>query len=118
MKYSAYVTVVVAALSSGAFAQSSVCSGLSGQDRRTCLEGEVKRGQAETARIERNNRRLDRAKDATCLTRDFGGHLASGAGYAKGGKAGAVAGNVAYRAGTGALDRVLDNPHACTPRAR
>ena len=106
------------ALPGAAVAQSSICSGLSQSERKRCLEEEVARGDSRTRQVDRNNRWMDKAKDATCLTRDFGGHLAGVGGYAKGGPAGAVAGHGGYKGATGGLDRALGNPHACTKRAR
>lgn len=110
----ALATIPVSSVAQG----SGLCPGLRGQARTDCLVAERDRGRRATERVERRNRNLDTARDTTCVVRDFGRHLATGAGYAKGGAAGAAGGNAAYRAGTGAVDRALNNPHPCTPRAR
>lgn len=76
---------------------SGVCLGLSGAQRTSCLEAEVRRAKQETERINRYNRNLDRAKTATCvLTRS-----------STAGAAGGAVGDAALR---------QDRP--CTPRAQ
>jgi hypothetical protein len=104
-------TIAAAALaaSSGAI-ETKPCDGLSGVARRECLEGEVRRGREETARIEERNRRLDMGQQAACVAREVGAHAS--------GRAAGVAGRATWEVATRATDRALNNSRPCTPRAR
>lgn len=46
-----------------------VCEGKKGAERTACLNAEVERGRAESARIERSNHRLDTAIHVVCTGR-------------------------------------------------
>jgi hypothetical protein len=120
--------------------RSSVCPGLTGTRRTACLQAEVRRGQAETERANRNIRNLDTAITVACQVR-------AGAGYAEGAtqiarrvaarlgsaivlrQIGQEAGKAGVEAATGiptsvsglaayAADYALHNPNACARRAR
>ncbi len=120
------VLVMGAVLLAAPIEAQKLCAGLSGRARTDCLEAEKARGKQELERIERNNRRLDRAHDVACVARDFGGHVAGSAAGVAGGVAGGapgtvggyVGGKAVYSGAAGASDRVLGNSHPCTKRAR
>lgn len=76
---------------------SGVCVGLTGNARTACLQAELERGRRETARIEQQNRNLDRAKTVICVV-------------TRSSSAGAVGGAVG--------DAALRQNRPCTPRAQ
>ena len=120
--------------------RSSVCGNYTGGQRTSCLQAEVRRGAAETARINRNNGRYDTAIRATCVSREIAGYVTSLGGLAKkvatkagsrvirreAGKEAAISygGQVtgiptgAFEVGARAGDSVAGNPNGCAPRAR
>jgi len=73
------------------------CAGLTGERRTQCLRAEVERGRQETARIERNNARVDRAKKVVCVA-------------TRSSAAGAIGGAIG--------DAALRQDRPCTPRAQ
>lgn len=111
------LTIIIAATTLSADANSyrlenviQPCAGLRGRERTYCLNAEVERGRRRQEQIDRSNRRLDIARDVACVARDASRHGATAVGGA--------AGYAAHRAGEAAGDRLLNNRHPCTPRAR
>ena len=78
-----------------------LCDDKSGSARTRCLEAERERGQRELDEINRKNKNLDRAIQATCVGRAVGGAVA--------GKAGGVAGAATWAGTTAAGDAVTKN---------
>ena len=74
-----FLAISVACVSVSASAQ-QLCPGLTGAARTNCLNATLARQQQETARIERNNRNLDRTKAVVCaVTRSSAAGAVGGA---------------------------------------
>lgn len=101
-----------------ASAQQKPCAGLSGQALTACLQAKVERDQREADRITKNNRRLDKAIQATCTARTVGGVAAGTAGKVVGGPAGRAAASGVWHGATAVGDKAAGNEHPCTPRAQ
>jgi hypothetical protein len=119
--------------------QSTVCRGYTGTQRTNCLQAEVRRGQAEIDRINRNNRTWDIAIREVCRARSALGYAEGATQIARATAArlgSAVvrrelalqAGGMGVEAATGiptsvsglaayATDYALRNPNACARRA-
>jgi hypothetical protein len=104
------VVLLLGSFSMGvAHAGSKPCAHVSGSAKMDCLRTEIKRGERESARLDRKVKRLDMAVKTVCTIRKFGGSVAGKAGNAMGGTAGGLAARGSWAAGNAAGDRLVGN---------